>query len=375
MVKPPRWRASRLAPLLALGLLAAHGSAAAAGPACKVDGVQRIVAVGDVHGAYERFVSILRAAGILDERERWAGGRAHLIQLGDALDRGSEGPRVLDLLMRLERQARSAGGRVHALLGNHEVMNIMGDLRYVSPEEYQTFRTLQSETLRHHAYERALERAQEAARAKGEKLDEVAFRAKFMEQVPLGLVERSQAFSESGRYGSWLRGHDAVVVVNRVVFVHGGLTPEVAALGCEKVNSEVRREIGSDLRSTLASPEATLAAGENGPLWYRGLTRGSEEELGPQVDRVLEAAGARAIVIGHTVTGTGRIVTRAGGRVVMIDSGMTDGYGGHASALEIDAEGRMAAIYPDGRQPLGLPAAAQLSPGPAFSLAARLTAP
>jgi hypothetical protein len=371
----PRWRASRAAALLALGLLATGGSTVAAGPACRVDGVPRIVAVGDVHGAYERFVAILRAAGILDERERWAGGRAHLVQLGDALDRGSEGPRVLDLLMRLERQARSAGGRVHALLGNHEVMNIMGDLRYVSPEEYQTFRTLKSETLRHRAYERSLERAQEAAKAKGEKLDEVAFRAKFMEQVPLGLVERSQAFSESGRYGSWLRGHDTVVVVNGVVFVHGGLTPEVAAMGCDKVNSQVRREIGSDLGATLASPQASLAAGENGPLWYRGLTRGSEEELGPQVDRVLGAADARAVVIGHTVTGTGHIVTRAGGRVVMIDTGMTDGYGGHASALEVDGEGRMAAVYQDGREPLGLPAAASLAPRPAFFLAARLAAP
>jgi hypothetical protein len=371
----PRWRPSRLAPLLALGLLATRGSTAAAGPACKVDGVPRIVAVGDVHGAYERFVAILRAAGILDERERWSGGRAHLVQLGDALDRGSEGPRVLDLLMRLERQARSAGGRVHALLGNHEVMNIMGDLRYVSPEEYQTFRTLQSETLRHHAYERALERAQQAAKAKGEKLDEVAFRAKFMEQVPLGLVERSQAFSESGRYGSWLRGHDTEVVLNGVVFVHGGLTAEVAAMGCEKVNSQVRREIGSDLGATLASPQASLAAGENGPLWYRGLTRGSEQELAPLVDQVLGAAGARAVVIGHTVTGTGHIVTRAGGRVVMIDTGMSDGYGAHASALEVDGEGRMAAVYPDGREPLGLPAAARLAPRPAFFLAARLAAP
>ncbi len=367
---------ARPAALLALGLLAALPSGAAAGgPDCKVDGVPRIVAVGDVHGAYQRFVSILRTAGILDERERWVGGRAHLVQVGDALDRGSEGPKVLELLMRLEKQARSAGGRVHALLGNHEVMNLMGDLRYVTSEEYQQFRTIDSETLRHHAYERALERAQDAAKAKGEKFDETAFRAKFMEQVPLGLIERNQAFSASGRYGSWLRGHDAVVVLNGVVFVHGGLTPEVAAMGCDKINSEVRREIGSDLAATIAAPEKTLAASENGPLWYRGLARGSEEELAPLVDRVLAAAGARAIACGHTVTGSGRIQTRAGGRVVMLDAGMTDGYGGHASALEVDAQGRMAAVYPEGREPLALPAAARLNPPGAFLLAGRQAEP
>lgn len=374
MVSAAGRRATRLAALLALGLLGAGVSRAAAGPPCRVDGVPRVVAVGDVHGAYERFVSILRTAGILDERERWAGGRAHLVQLGDALDRGNEGPRVLELLMRLEGQARAAGGRVHALLGNHEVMNVMGDLRYVSAEEYQTFRTPQSESRRHHLYERSLARARERAREKGEKFDETAFQAKFLEQAPLGLVERTEAFAESGRYGRWLRGHDAEVVLNGVAFVHGGLTPEVAALGCDKVNSAVRREIGADLPATLASPQTTLAAGENGPLWYRGLARGSEQELAPLVERVLAAAEARAVVVGHTVTGTGRIVSRADGRVVMIDSGMTDGYGGHASALEIDAGGKMVAVYPEGREPLGLPAAAGLAPAP-IVLAARRGAP
>ena len=82
---------------------------------------------------------------------RWAGGRAHLVQVGDVLDRGLEGPKALDLLIRLEAQAQKAGGRVHALLGNHEVMNMLGDLRYVSADEYKQFRTPESERRREHA--------------------------------------------------------------------------------------------------------------------------------------------------------------------------------------------------------------------------------
>ena len=361
--------------VFALAVATPWPRAAAADGSCGVEGAPRVVAVGDVHGAYDRFVAILQTAGILDTSGKWAGGRAHLVQVGDVLDRGLEGPKALDLLMRLEAQAQKAGGRVHALLGNHEVMNMLGDLRYVSADEYRQFRTPESDRRREHVYERSLAHARDGAKAKGEKLDETAFRARFNEQAPLGYIERMEAFSESGRYGRWLRKHDTLATVGGVAFVHGGLTPEVAALGCEAINDKVRREIGADVDKTLADTKSTLAAGENGPLWYRGLARGTEAELAPIADGVLRALGTRAVVIGHTVTGTGGIVVRLNGKVVMIDAGMTDQYGGHAAALEIDAAGQMTAIYPDRREPLQLPAAARLEAtphGPAvlFSLAA-----
>ena len=361
--------------VFALAVAAPWPRAAAADGSCGVEGAPRVVAVGDVHGAYDRFVAILQTAGILDTSGKWAGGRAHLVQVGDVLDRGLEGPKALDLLMRLEAQAQKAGGRVHALLGNHEVMNMLGDLRYVSADEYRQFRTPESDRRREHVYERSLAHARDGAKAKGEKLDETAFRARFNEQAPLGYIERTEAFSESGRYGRWLRKHDTLATVGGVAFLHGGLTPEVAALGCEAINDKVRREIGADVDKTLADAKSTLAAGENGPLWYRGLARGTEAELAPIADGVLRALGTRAVVIGHTVTGTGGIVVRLNGKVVMIDAGMTDQYGGHAAALEIDAAGQMTAIYPDRREPLQLPAAARLETtphGPAvlFSLAA-----
>src|SRR5512138_2728203 len=89
----------------------------------------RIVAIGDVHGAYPEFVSILQRTGLIDREGKWIGGSTSLVQVGDVIDRGRQSRQCLDLLMELERQAKRAGGRVIPLLGNHEVLNILGDYR------------------------------------------------------------------------------------------------------------------------------------------------------------------------------------------------------------------------------------------------------
>jgi len=347
-------------PLLLAGLAAGPGltpPARAADDVCAIEGVPRVVAVGDVHGSYEGLVAVLRMSGLVDEKTRWSGGRTHLVQVGDFLDRGKETRAVLDLLMRLQKEAAKAGGRAHVLLGNHEVMNMLGDLRYVNPEEYVLFRTPRSAELRERFYEGAMRRARDAAKAAGQEFDEPVFRAKFLEQAPLGFVERTQALSAEGEYGRWLRERPVVVKINRVVFLHGGLTPETASLGCASINTAVHRELTEDLKKTLAEPLATLAAGERGPLWYRGLAQEDETAFAPSVDKVLEAMGARAVVVGHTVAATGRITTRFGGRVVMVDAGMNDVYGGHRAALEMGKDGTFRALYPDS-PPVALPAVA-----------------
>jgi len=344
-------------PLLAI-LLLALTSPAAAEDTCGIEPRSRIVAVGDVHGAYDNFVSVLRMAGLVDEKARWIGGETVLVQTGDLLDRGTEARRVLDLLMRLEKEAKKSRGRVVALLGNHEVMNMLGDLRYVNPEEYERYKTPRSEEVREQFWQGILKRRREQARAAGETLDEGALRSSFEKEAPLGFVERTLAFSARSDYGEWLRERNPVAKVGDVVFLHGGLTPEVAALGCRAINERVRREITDDFDATRKEPLATLAAGENGPLWYRGLAQEDEAIFEPALQRILKAMEARAIVVGHTVTVTGRIQQRFGGRVVMIDAGMTEAYGGHLAALEIDPGDRMAALYPAGREGLGSPAPA-----------------
>ncbi|MFI4945611.1 MAG: metallophosphoesterase [Burkholderiales bacterium] len=348
-----------LAPLVGVALVLA-APARARDEACELAGVARVVAIGDVHGAYPEFLAVLRLAGLVEAKERWSGGKTHLVQTGDILDRGSETRQVMDLLMRLEGEARKAGGRVHALLGNHEAMNLLGDLRYVSREEYKAFETGRSRETRQAFYESRRDAARVAAKGAKQPFDEAAFRAKFDEDVPLGLVERVQAFSEEGRYGRWLRERRPLVKIDDSVFLHGGLTPEAAALGCETINATVRREITSDLVKTRQQPQASLAAGDNGPLWFRGMAREDETTWLPSLERVLAGIGARRVVIGHTVTGDGRIKTRFDGRVVMIDVGMNPVYGRNLAALEIGQGDALAALYESGREELLRPAAAAL---------------
>jgi hypothetical protein len=310
--------------------------------------------VGDVHGADERFLAILRAAGIVDGRGRWAGGRAHLVQTGDVVDRGPGSRKALDLLRRLEGEARKAGGRVHALLGNHEAMWMLGDLRYVTPAEYESFRTPRSEETREQLYQAVLPERRRQAEAAGQEFDETAFRERFLAELPLGAIELRREMSNDGRYGRWLRGHPAVVRIDGVMFLHGGLSPAVAPLGCTGINEAVRKELAGDLEKLRAAPAEALVSREDGPLWYRGLAQADEAAFGPQLDGLLQAVGARALVVGHTITPGGKIAPRFGGRVFQIDTGMQESYApdGRASALEIK-DGRFTAIYVDSKEELG----------------------
>jgi TPR repeat protein len=116
-------------------------------------GVSRVIAIGDVHGDYEQFVAVLESAGLIDGQGNWTGGATHLVQTGDVLDRGPDSRAVMDLLMRLEKQAAAAGGAVHCLIGNHEAMNIYGDLRYVSPGEFASYSPSNGVALRPASYD------------------------------------------------------------------------------------------------------------------------------------------------------------------------------------------------------------------------------
>jgi hypothetical protein len=338
--------------LLVPGLLAARPAALTSADPCAIEGVERIVAIGDVHGAYDEFVRILQAAKLVDGRQRWAGGRAVLIQTGDTVDRGDESRKVLDLLRRLERDAPRAGGRVLALVGNHEVMRLAGDYRDMSPGEVDAFRTARSPELRDTVRANWLEGRREAAEAAGTGLDEKALVADFDAQTPLGFIELLNAFSQKGDYGKWIRGHHAAARVNGILFLHGGVSPRVAPLGCAGINAGVQAEIAGGLDGFRNAPLESLAGSVDGPLWYRGLALEEEAVFAPEVEKILDAVGAKAIVVGHTVTPTGRITPRFGRKVVQIDTGMlTRVYKGRPSALEIAGD-RWTAIYEDGRRPL-----------------------
>ena len=339
---------------------AVGGLQAAAAPqdSCDIKAPGRVVAVGDVHGAYDRFVGILREAALVDTRQRWTGGNATLVQVGDLLDRGGDSRRVLDLLRRLEADAAAAGGHVRVILGNHEVMRMAGDWRYVSDGEYEAFRSADASNVRERRYQQVLQANQAAARAKGEPFDAKAFRTAFLEKTPLGAVEMRAAFSETGDYGRWLRQHDIMLRINGTIFVHAGPAPVFATGGCAGLNADARAAVKtldlSDpdiLKKLLWSPE--------GPLWYRGFVGVEPVASADEVTGVLAALGGTRMVVGHTVSPTAKIRTWYDGRVLQIDTGMTGAPyypNGAPAALEIQG-GTFTAIY-EGKREVIIPARA-----------------
>lgn len=350
-----------LAGLLALaGSLehpAAQSRATSSSPfPCDVQTTDRIVAVGDVHGAFEQFVAILRTAGIIDARNRWSGNKTVLVQTGDVLDRGPDSRKALDLLRKLEGEAQRAGGRVIALLGNHELMRLVSDWRYVSQGETAAFRNGESNDLRERALGVFSAEAEKTAKSAGKPFDAAVYREQFLKEVPLGSLEMRFAFEAKGEYGAWVRQRAAVARVNGILFLHGGISEPVSMMGCDGINAAVRKEL-----QTLPVPAEQVAklfaASETGPLWYRGLANEPEATLGPTLDVILERMQSRAIVIGHT-TVAGKITPRLGGRVIQIDTGMVNGEfypGGVPSALELQGD-KATAIYLDRKEPIVSPA-------------------
>ena len=317
---------------------------------CDITTSERVVAIGDVHGAFDTFAAILREAGLIGGNRRWSGGRAVLVQTGDVLDRGPDSKKVLDLLRSLEGEAARAGGQVHALVGNHEVMRLVGDLRDVSAKEYAAFQTPESASVRDSLYQSASTIMREQFRKTGEKFDEGAYRKQFYAETPLGLVEMHRAFSPKGEYGAWLRNKRAFVKINGVMYVHGGFAPTAASLGCAALATRTRMELQA---ATLdATTTVELLQREDGPLWYRGLVNGTATEA--DVTAVLTVLGAKAIVVGHSTTRDSRIQTHFGGRVIAIDTGMLGGTffpNGAPSALEITGDTRTA-IYIGRKEPI-----------------------
>ena len=152
----------RLTKMLFVTALLACASASAG--EWQINGASRIVAISDIHGAYDAMVETLQRSGVIDEQLSWSGDDTHVVVVGDILDRGPRSRDAMDLLMRLEGEATSAGGAVHVLIGNHESMNLIGDMRYVSKSEYAAFAAAETPEERQQWFEAYVERHGAAAR-------------------------------------------------------------------------------------------------------------------------------------------------------------------------------------------------------------------
>ncbi len=162
---------------------------------------ERIVAVGDLHGDYSAWLTIARASRLVDTDNKWAAGKTIFVQTGDVTDRGPDSLKIIRHLQKLEREARAAGGKVIVLLGNHEAMQVTGDLRYVHPGEYAAFANRQSERRRAAAFEANKERISEYFLARDPSLSPEAIEAEWLKETPLGKVEHDTAWSPKGDLG------------------------------------------------------------------------------------------------------------------------------------------------------------------------------
>lgn len=263
---------------------------------------RRVVGIGDLHGDPIASREVLRLAGLIDAEDRWTGGDAVLVQTGDTTDRGPDSRGVIDLLRSLREPARAAGGEVVLLNGNHEVMNLQGDWRYVSPEDVAGFG---------------------------------------------GQAARREAFARDGDYGRFLADLPVVARVDDTVFTHGGVTDTFASLGVDGLNSLARQHYFD-----TPGPAGHPVHGGEGPTWYRGYVHAPEDEICPVLERALEALDARRMVVGHTTQRTGQALARCAGRLAVIDVGISAHYGGHLGAWELRGDdARM--LHPTG--PVDLP--------------------
>jgi len=298
-------------------------------------GIERIVAIGDVHGDYAGYEKALQQSEVIDSAGNWIAGKSHLVQIGDITDRGPDSARIIRHLKQLEQQAEEAGGRVHALIGNHELLNLTGDLYYVHPGEFEALCNEQSEQLREEYQQRHSDEDEDVTimslymprRSKSDVSD-----------VPLGFAEHRAHWRMDGEFGEWVGSHNTVIKINNVLFVHAGISPKYAKWTIRAINARVRQEL-----QTPDQFDDPVADDNLGPLWYRGLALDEEAVEESFVDALLDFHGVDHIVVGHTPCYE-TIVPRYHGKVIVIDSGISTFYHGTVTSLVIEP-GRMLNLH------------------------------
>jgi hypothetical protein len=254
-----------------------------------------IFASGDIHGKYSALVNLLKNNKIIDSDLSWNFGNGQLVLLGDVFDRGEFITETLWFLHELEVQARLAGGNVHLLLGNHEVMALTGDHRYLN-EKYKYF-------------------------------------------TNYTLVYYYELFEKNTVLGEWLRSRNLIVQINDCLFMHAGISPQFAEYNYEyqEVNTRVRNYLYSDYNVEPGSPE-DIILGAIGPQWYRGYRY--ENDSVPKVtqqfiDDYLKSKHVGRMVLGHNEQLA--ISTDFEGKVINIDVAI-DASGMSAQGLLISGE-------------------------------------
>ncbi|MDX2133982.1 MAG: metallophosphoesterase [Saprospiraceae bacterium] len=234
---------------------------------------EKMLVISDVEGNFEAMKRMLLTGGAIDAEFNWIYGKGHVVMVGDFFDRGLSVTECLWLAYKLEAEAAEAGGKVHFILGNHEIMNLSGHTDYV--------------------------------------------RSKYFENARLMDKAYTELFNADTELGRWLRTKNAVERIGSYLFCHGGVSTELlnADLGIGEINQIVRENLGLKA-SEMQTYEAQLIFNARlGIFWYRGLVR--KEVPKADVDRILQYYGARHMVVGHTLVSD--IAVLYDGSIIAID--------------------------------------------------------
>ncbi|MFZ5891991.1 MAG: metallophosphoesterase [Myxococcota bacterium] len=302
---------------------------------------RRLVVVGDLNGADDALIEILRGTGLVDARLRWRGGNAELVQLGDLFNRGGGARRAFNLLMRLEHEARAQGGNVSVLLGNHEVMTALGNEAYCTEQEYLAFASPKERRQWPARVQRAARRIYRTPSKSGRIMPfEPRLEAWKALNAP-GQAALRRELGPRGRLGKALRQLRVVHVVDDMVCVHAGILPSFAKLGVAGLNDAAESEWQNAGRRFQELKRRGLFRNPEGPLWDRSLARGGSE-MALELKHSLALLGVKRMVIGHTPTHTlkggakGRILTRFSNRLVLVDVSLAEGDESPRAALVVE---------------------------------------
>jgi len=352
-------RRTKLILVLAVFILTSVVHLYAADIQCVWTDVKRIVAVGDIHGDYKAFIKILKGTGLIDDGLNWIGGKTHLVQIGDVLDRGPDAKKIFDLLIRLDKEAQEAGGKVHMLIGNHEEMNI-GDIAlsregYVTPSQFVSFLPDGYRRRQEKKFRKILGINPPKESNPDSSLDsrflpfweKIIDEAKNREDHP---GRRAYVKNFNRTYGKWIVEQNAVIKINKIIFVHGGISEKFSKMEPKDINNRARLEL-EDLRRATINPtqqpkfrdfRRQIVYEPDGPYWNRDFATTNQDAYKETVDRILDNLDAEYIVIAHTpnVVKTKKDMQLFEGRVWRIDTGISEIYrkqiDGYLSALIIN---------------------------------------
>eukprot|EP00238_Polyblepharides_amylifera_P010472 CAMPEP_0196575104 /NCGR_PEP_ID=MMETSP1081-20130531/4663_1 /TAXON_ID=36882 /ORGANISM="Pyramimonas amylifera, Strain CCMP720" /LENGTH=447 /DNA_ID=CAMNT_0041893305 /DNA_START=25 /DNA_END=1368 /DNA_ORIENTATION=+ len=307
----------------------------------------RVIAIGDLHGDIAQTIRCLQLAGVVSvEAEKpsdvhWTGGNTVVVQLGDVLDRGDDEIGILLLLRKLGAEARDAGGAVHMLNGNHEVLNVAGDFRYVTPGAFVEA-DIFSDLLEDAYGENNLEEGVPCFRMKtpGDRV---------MMSTQELCDRRVRLFAPGGVVAQQLANNRTVLVINDTCYVHGGLLPKHIEYGLEHLNTSMSRWMRGEFEEDIQVALDLAAGSKSSVVWNRMF---SNERILPAdwetmyaitqqvLDGLSEECGVevKRLVMGHTVQRSG-INSELDGLVWRVDIGVSNGVlGASPEVLEIQGE-------------------------------------